>query len=229
MKIDWKSFKKHWERPKKGEFPTGSVIYKGFQGSGKTLSLTHDALELLEKYPKAIMFTNLIIKTQNHDLNKRIIHYKTDKELKKALEIRCPNGMIVVIDEAHLFFNKKTGISLDVLTAISQQRKDRRRLMMTCQIWEDLDISLRKQVKEVINCRCVFKKFQINNVSDGETITWDNRNSCYTAKSIETRIFKHSDELYKCYDTRQKIVNNQAYDRKVSNNRYFQIQQVSNK
>lgn len=221
MKIDWKSFRKKWEKPDKKAFPTGSVIYKGFQGSGKTLSLVHDSIELLKEYPKARMETNVKIKTGVEEIDSRINYYENDKQLIAALGERCPDGMIVVIDEAHLFFNKKTGISLEVLTAISQQRKDRRRLMMTCQIWEDLDVSLRKQVKEVVSCKCLLRKVQFNRVSDGETIHWDNRESAYTANQKEIRIFKHYIKLYECYDTRQKITTNSqttnsfGYERRI--------------
>ena len=116
-----------------------------------------------------------------------------------------------MLDEAHLYFGRKDGIPLDLLTCISQQRKDRRRLVFSSQIWEELDISLRKQVKEIVHCHCMFGKIQINTVSDGETLHYDKQLSQFVADKKYTEIFKHNDEYYKRYDTFQKIITNQEY------------------
>lgn len=116
-----------------------------------------------------------------------------------------------MLDEAHLYFGRKDGIPLDLLTCISQQRKDRRRLVFSSQIWEELDLSLRKQVKEIVRCRCVFGKIQVNTVSDGETLHYDKLESAFVANKIYTEVFKHNTEYYKRYDTFQKIVTNEEY------------------
>lgn len=212
MKIYWLTFKEKWHHPPRGQFPTGSRVYKGFQGSGKTLSMAKYALDIAEAYSNCYIFANFKINGLSN------FHYiKTDKDLKKALLLENgADGVLVLLDEAHLYFNKKSGISLDVLTAISQQRKDRRRIVFSSQIWEELDISLRKQVKEIVNCRSLFGFLQINTISDGETLTYDKMQSCYVAKKIRTEIFKHNDVLYSSYDTYQKIITNQEYERTPS-------------
>lgn len=214
MKIDWRSFKRKYTRPKRNLFPVGSRVYKGFQGSGKTLSMVKYALDLHKKFPECFIYSNVIIRGIDYE------HYKyieNDRILREALEIqRGERGVLVLLDEAHLYFNKKNGISLDVLTAISQQRKDRRRLVFSSQIWEELDISLRKQVKEIVSCRKI-GNIQINTISDGESLTYDKLNSCYVAKKIETEIFKHNNALYNSYDTLQKIITNDNYNREYTN------------
>lgn len=116
-----------------------------------------------------------------------------------------------MLDEAHLYFGRKDGIPLDLLTCISQQRKDRRRLVFSSQIWEELDLSLRKQVKEIVHCRCIFGKIQVNTVSDGETLHYDKQTSSFVANKLYTEIFKHNNDYYKRYDTFQKIVTNEEY------------------
>lgn len=212
MKVDYKSFTKKYVRPPRSQFPTGSKVYKGFQGSGKTLSMVHYALDLQKQFPKCMIFSNVIIRGLNN-----FFIIKDDKDLCLALEFQNGvNGVLILLDEAHLFFNKKNGISLDVLTAISQQRKDRRRLVFSSQIWEELDVSLRKQVKEVVNCRCLFCKFQVNTISDGETISYDKIRSEWTAKKLYTEVFKHNKELYNSYDTYQKIIRNTEYKRDLN-------------
>lgn len=100
-------------------------------------------------------------------------------------ERRGAKGVLILLDEAHLYFHKSKGMPLDVLTAISQQRKDRRKLVFSSQIWEELDISLRKQVKEIVGCRTAFfGLLEINTVSDGETLTYDKMAGAYVAKKI---------------------------------------------
>lgn len=212
MKIDYKSFTKKYIRPKKNLFPTGTMVFKGFQGSGKTLSAVHYLFHLKQEFPECLIYSNVLIKgLEDFDL------IQTDEDLARALqESNGHKGIVIFLDEAHLFFNKKTGISLDVLTAISQQRKDRRRLIFTSQIWEELDVSLRKQVKEVVSCRCFLGKFQYNTISDGESISYDKLKGTWTAKKLRTEIFKHNQELYDSYDTYQKIIRNDSYHRDIS-------------
>lgn len=181
MKIFWDTFPKKRTPEKRGAFPVGSRVYKGFQGSGKTLSMVKYALDIAKKYPNAYVFSNIKI---NGIRNYQYI--ENDDILKYALTVkRGAEGVLVLLDEAHLYFNKKNGISLDVLTCISQQRKDRRRLVFSSQIWEELDISLRKQVKEIVSCRRI-GPIQINTISDGESLTYDKLQGAYVAKKITT-------------------------------------------
>ena len=210
MRIYWDTLNKRWHRPQRNQFPTGSRVYKGFQGSGKTLSMVDYAFRVRQAFPKCKLFSNIKL------FGIKYYHFTNADELALALNVRNgQDGCIVLIDEAHLFFNKKNGISLDVLTAISQQRKDRVRLVFSSQIWEELDISLRKQVKEIVNCNCVLGKWQINTISDGETLRYNKLESQYEAKKIRTEIFKHTDEMYRRYDTYQKIMTNQEYNRQT--------------
>lgn len=209
MKIYWKTFKEKYIRSKGIQFPVGSIVFKGFQGSGKTLSMVHYVMELQKQFPKCIIYSNVKIKGLK---NFHVI--KTDSDVTEAISVtNGANGVVLLLDEAHLFFNKKTGISLDVLTAISQQRKDRRRIVMSSQIWEELDISLRKQVKHIVSCQCRFGHIQVNSYSDGESLSYDKLQGMYVAKHLYTEVFKHNQKLYDSYDTLQKIIRNDQYSR----------------
>ena len=173
MKIYYDTFPKKWNRPKKHQFPHGSRVYKGFMGSGKTLSMVKYAFDLQKEFPNCLIYSNVHINGL-----KNYTYIETDKILREALERRngC-DGVLILLDEAHLYFGKKSGIPLDVLTCISQQRKDVKRLVFSSQIWEELDISLRKQVKEIVSCKTLFGFLQINTISDGESLTYDKLHS----------------------------------------------------
>ena len=209
MRIYWSTFKEKYIKPKGVQFPVGTIVFKGFQGSGKTLSMVHYALRLQKEFPDCLVFSNVKI---NGLKNFSLI--ENDRDVAAAIAAQNgPKGVAVIIDEAHLFFNKKSGIPLDVLTAISQQRKDRRRMILSSQIWEELDVSLRKQVKHVVSCTCRLGRFQVNSISDGESLSYDKQQGAYVAKRLYTEIFKHNQKLYDCYDTLQKIVRNDQYSR----------------
>lgn len=209
LNINWESFKKKYVRPKKGQFPTGTRVYKGFQGSGKSLSMLNDILQCRKMFPESIIFSNLKIKDLDY------YYIEDTKQFRDAMKVQNGSkGVLIAIDEAHLFFNKKDGIPLDVLTCISQQRKDRRKILFTTQIWEELDVSLRKQVKEVVSCKNI-GRIQINNVIDGESVKFDKQLGTWTGNTKEWIIYKHNEELYQRYDTYQKIVTNEEYKREM--------------
>lgn len=210
LKIDYASFKKKRTPEKKNQFPTGTRAFKGWQGRGKSLSICQYVFKLQEKYPDCVIFSNMKMEGLKN------FHYtKTDKEVIEGLKYcNSDKGVINVIDECHLFCNKKTGISLDWLTQISQQRKERRKIIISSQIWEDLDISLRKQVPEIVSCRN-FGPIQINKVSNGETLRYDKTKSEYVADTIGYEIYKRNDEYFKRYNTYQKIETNELYKREM--------------
>ena len=155
----------------------------------KTLSMVNYAFELREAFPGCKIYSNInLFGIAFVNLNSPKKHgFKTSEELLvfALAERRGAKGVLILLDEAHLYFHKSKGIPLDVLTAISQQRKDRRKLVFSSQIWEELDISLRKQVKEIVGCRTAFfGLLEINTVSDGETLTYDKMAGAYVAKKI---------------------------------------------
>lgn len=211
MRVHWDTFKETAPKKLTG-FPTGTRVYKGFQGSGKTLSMVHYARRLMRKFPDCYVFSNIIFYGEP-----RVKCFSTNDELEAILDMTPgESGLLLLLDEAHLFFNKKKGISLDFLAAISQQRKNRFHIVMSSQIWEELDISLRKQVKEIVSCRSLFRTIIINDVSDGETLTYDKMEGAYVAKRLYTEVFHMTKSETQCYDTYQRISRNDEYDRPVN-------------
>lgn len=223
MKIDFESFKHKYNKPPKNQFPAGSRVYKGYQGDGKTLSLIHDFFELIDKFPECKKFGNVIIKgLDDYTL------IQNDEDLNHALQ--CANGargVVIVLDEAQLYFSKKFGISFESLTAICQNRKDRRRILMTSQIWEDLDVPLRKQVDEVVKCRNFLGFIQFNQVFNGRTLRWSKQDNDWVADKKYSYIYKHNQDLYDTYDTFQKIIRNDElnirYGNSVAANREVRV------
>lgn len=207
MIIDWRSIFSKKTIKDKGGFPFGSRVYKAHIGGGKTLSMTHDIFQLKKQFPKMVTFANFNI----YGLDDFYL-ITNEKEMFNALSFaNGDNGVVVAIDEAHLFWSKKDGIPVEVLSSISYQRKDRRKIMMTTQVWDELPVSTRKQVKEVVSCNR-FLNLQINVIYNGNMLKYDKKNSEYIAPKINTSIFKHNDNLYKSFDTKQKAIKNSDFE-----------------
>lgn len=226
MRIDYGSFRYKYKRPPKGQFPALIRVYKGQQGAGKTLSMVHDFLEVIEKYPDCERYGNIDIHgVENYHL------IRTDEDLDAALaRDNGTRGVLLLLDEAHNYFGKKTGISWQSLMQITQNRKTRRMLYMSSQIWEDLDVSMRKQVDEIARCRSIFGFLQLNTIFNGHSIRWSNLDSDWVADKMYTTIFKHSQPLYDCYDTFQKIIRNtDLHQLTYSTNTRFKINLNENK
>lgn len=199
--IDWKSVKKKLTPDKRDLPPMGMRVYIGPQGHGKSLSMIHDALEIKKKYPKMLVLTNMDISFANKK-------FQGTKGMIEMMKIdNKENGVLLIVDELQLFASKKQGIPYEVFQGLCQQRKHRRFLMGTAQDWEDVDVSARKKVAEVMKVKR-FWKFQYNELFDGYTVKYDNKKGEWTCKSKGVFIFKHNDDLYKKYDTYAEITTN---------------------
>lgn len=206
MQIDYKSFTKKFT-PIKNSFPDGMFVYKNQQGSGKTTSMVYDGLEIVKQFPDCKVFANLNIKNLDYT------PFKSVGELLNVLRFNNgQKGVLILLDEGQNYFNKKNGVPIDIMTQLCQNRKNRRCILMTSQIWDDLDVALRKQVKRVINVSN-FLNIQINRYYNGYTLKYDKKTNDYIADKIFTKIFKRNNELLNRFDTFEIIETNQSYNR----------------
>lgn len=211
MVIDWSSLVKKYTKPKGHMFPLGMTVYKGLQGCGKSLSLTKDAFDIKKDFPECVVFSNMYLYGIEYNF------YKSVSDLVNCLSYKNGDkGVLIIIDEAQNYFNKKTGVPLEIMAQLCQNRKNRRCILMTSQIWEDLDVMVRKQVKTVVNCRCILGKFQLNTYHNGESLSFDKLSGEYVAPKRFTKIFKHNNEYYNRYNTLEIIETNESYNRTLT-------------
>ena len=114
-------------------------------------------------------------------------------------------GVLYLIDEIHLEFNslESKNIPIEVMIEVSQQRKQRKHIVGTSQVYMRLAKPLREQIKNVVVCRNFFSCFQWNKLIDGETSHEENGKLVFdTQKFI---FWFHSTNLYKSYDTYKKM------------------------
>lgn len=180
----------------------GINIFCGPQGSGKTLSCVHYFKKIVKDYPKAIVVTNIEF---NFDIPNQVIQYSGFKDFQIENGIY---GVIYLLDEIHLILNslESKGVPLSVIVELSQQRKQRKLILGTSQVYSRMAKPLREQIRNVIVCKNYFGIFQFNYLIDAFE-TCENANGKLEVKKMKTSFFFHRKEDYTNYDTYKKMAN----------------------
>lgn len=118
-------------------------------------------------------------------------------------------GMIYFIDEIQLYFNslESKNISMDVITEISQQRKQRKHIVCTSQVFGRLAKPLREQFNAVVVCKCLFNCFQYNRFYLQEDLKSDDDYMHFQGRCDKINFFFHRPSMYDNYDTYFKVQN----------------------
>jgi len=216
----YKDFK---EKRDPDEFqPNGSQIYHGYQGEGKTLSMYHHFTKLKERYPRALVVSNLKLNNfKSHqpknlqelealhgvlDTKKEYLLFGEYDEL--VLHLRNTRngkfGVIFLIDEIHNYFHSHDSKSMPmwIVQVFSQQRKQRLIILGTVQDWPDVIKAVRRQVDNLIECKRI--GYVIRNYAvDPRTI--ENQYGEQVASVRKKGFFFITEKLRKGFDTFQVI------------------------
>lgn len=114
-------------------------------------------------------------------------------------------GVVFLIDELHLELNslESKNIDVDVMVEISQQRKQRKKIIGTSQVYMRLAKPLREQIFDVVICRNFFGCLQFNKSIDGSSAYEENgKLHCQIKKRS---LYFHTYEMYDRYDTYAKM------------------------
>lgn len=114
-------------------------------------------------------------------------------------------GVVFLIDELHLELNslESKNIDIDVMVEISQQRKQRKKIIGTSQVFMRLAKPIREQIFDVIICRNFFGCLQFNKSINGETAYEENGKLHAEVKGRS--IYFHTYDMYGRYDTYAKM------------------------
>lgn len=180
----------------------GITIFTGAQGSGKTISAVQMVRKLCQSYPKAVLVTN----TKVEGIQNKTYFAPTQEDMIKAL-VSVSNdyfGVIYFIDEIQLLLNslESKNIPLNVIAEISQQRRQRKIIIGTSQLFGRLAKALREQVKYVILCRKI-GFLQYNIMGDNETAV--EKDGKLSFEKMKRFFWFHSVNLYNAYDTFGKL------------------------
>jgi hypothetical protein len=210
--------------------PTGTQMYTGEQGSGKTITAVRHCLQLKKRYPLALVVSNLDLKyfksisfdqfkisgAKCTGSKREYIYFQSMAELERVL-VGVNNGLhgvIYLIDEIHTYFNAldSKNIPMFVFTEISQQRKQRKVILATSQLFLRTAKPFREQCDNVIICRTFLGFITITFAFDGAKLSQDG------VEDKKTRVRKmgwyfHTRLWRNAYDTFQKVVSGaEQYD-----------------
>jgi hypothetical protein len=208
-------------------WPSGTQVYCGRQGSGKTLSLVRHLLKIRARYPKAVIVSNLELKGYTRI---QFDSVETCKEaVKRCLEsnhkaylgfdnmeqlaIALTNvnngfyGVVYVVDEIHTYFNalESKNIPMYVFTEISQQRKQRKLILGSSQLFMRMAKPLREQCDNLIVCSTMLGIITKQAVYDGMSMTQD-YDGGLSGTVKKKGFFFHTRSIREAYDTYQKVV-----------------------
>lgn len=230
-------------------WPTGTQVYIGRQGNGKTISAVKHAMDIHKRYPQCIIVSNLSLKwlsplvltltekelveveglspraaerqaaaylatrlaefMREIDPTTQYIQFSTMDELACVLT-QVNNGfkgVLYVIDEIHTYLNAldSKNVPMYVFTEISQQRKQRKAIVGTSQLFMRLAKPLREQCDNMIKCKTFFNILTVQRAYDGETVEQD-LNGRLVGNLRRRGWFFHTREIRNAFDTYQKVV-----------------------
>lgn len=177
--------------------PQGMIIFCGRQGMGKTVSLFKYCMDLQYIYPKCKVISNTPYKYQDAQLNhwKQLIDYKN-----------ADKGVVVCMDELQNWFssNQSRNFPPEMLSVITQNRKNRRVILGTSQNFYLLAKAIRSQATEIRQCMTlagvltiVIKKEPVLDC-DGEVKEMKHRGMYF---------YVHTKELREAYNTWATVEN----------------------
>ena len=172
----------------------GIHMFCGEQGSGKTMACTEMILRLQKTYPCCKTITNFGYKHENDELSDwhQLLDYNNSHK-----------GVIVGIDEIQNWFmagnNKLPEGMLEVAT---QNRKNRRVICCTAQVFTRVNKGLREQVKMLYEPHTFLGCFTV--VLKRKPI-FDSEGNVINKKYRGMYAFVHTKELRESYDTYKVI------------------------
>lgn len=119
-------------------------------------------------------------------------------------------GVIFLIDEIQLYFNslESKNINPQVMTEISQQRKQRKHIVATSQVFGRMSKPLREQFSTVVSCKNYFGCIQCNRVIERDDIDENTVNDMVVSGRVSQKVwYFHTKKMYDRYDTYYKIQN----------------------
>lgn len=178
----------------------GLTLYCGRQGAGKTIGMVEYLERMRVKYPKAIIITNFYYQHQTKPMS----------SWRDLLEVRNgEDGVIFAIDEIHLEYNSNDWKDFpeNLLSEISQQRKQKIKIIASSQVFTRVVKQLREQAFDVVEARTIAGRWTFQRCFDTEDYlaAVDNPDKKIKLPRKWRRSFIMTDKLRELYDSYKKV------------------------
>lgn len=120
-------------------------------------------------------------------------------------------GVIFFVDEIQLYLNslESRNINMEVITQISQQRKQRKHIVCTSQVFGRMAKPLREQFSSVIACQGISGFMQNNALVDRDSIDSESTSETSLKGKVKKRfVWFHAPHMYKRFDSYYVIERN---------------------
>lgn len=181
----------------------GLMAFCGTQGSGKTLSSVLYLESLMKYYKQALVVTNLKLSPEYFDVD-RIIKYTG---LQNLTDIdNGPYGVIYLLDEIQLEFNslESKQMNMPIFEFVCQQRKARKHLIGTTQVFGRLAKPFREQFKYAIACKKLLGSLFRQELYRAENVAYEDDIRTELVLKARRYYFAGTDDFSK-YDTYEQI------------------------
>lgn len=167
----------------------------GEQGSGKSITVAYLLGVWKQRYPSMKIVTNMGY--QNED--GQITHWKDIIENKND-----SYGVAVVLDEIQTWFSslQSKDFPVEMLTEVSQQRKQRKCILGTAQVFSRISKPIREQTTKVYMPMTLFGCLTI--VRETHAKYWDNENQVFK-RYTGLFFYVHDKALRDTFDTFARI------------------------
>ncbi len=173
----------------------GIHMVTGKQGAGKTITVVYLLMKWQKEFPNLQVYTNMAYKYENGELN----HWRELLTRNNGIY-----GIVNVIDEIHTWFSNRESKDLppEILGEISQQRKQKKCIIGTAQVFSKIAKPLREQTHFVyipytfLGCLTLVRR------AEAEDYDFE-KNKFKKYKGFF--LFIHTKELREAYDTYKRI------------------------
>lgn len=196
---------------KEESFPLHGIwVYSGAQRSGKTLNMIHTLIEIHEKYPEALIISNINLYGIPHEIYRGFEDFEKYNNGQK--------GIVFVIDEIQSLFSslESKNVPLSQLAVWSQNGKNRRVILGTSQRFTRISKAIREQCRFHIECRDFFL-FRLYRVLDA---TLYNDDGEYLGNTPNYKFYIPKVEAMLAYNTHE-IVERPEEEKQNVSNKYF--------
>lgn len=179
----------------------GVYVFCGIHGKGKTISMIREIEKDLAKNPQLKVYTNFFYEKQYGHLN----HWT------EMIDIAEAGNAIIALDEVHTSFGSRAWKDFpeELISLISQNRKDGVKLILSAQVFDSIEKTIRDQAHWVINCKNFGKRLFLNVYY---TIDQYGK-SLEKRKADYRRWFVASDDMRYSYNTKEKIRSLKGYEK----------------
>lgn len=178
----------------------GLTMYCGRQGAGKTIAMVEYLDRMKKKYPKAKIVTNFGYIHQDYPME----DWRNFYEIRNGID-----GVIFAIDEIQNEFSSTSWKTFpeSLLSEITQQRKQRVKIVATSQVFTRVVKSLREQTFEVVECYTFGKRWTFTKAFDAAdyNAVVDDPEKKNKLRRLYRKNFVQDKKIREMYDSYAKI------------------------